>query len=51
MWYSEEFNFPVKMENYIDGSGSSGMELKNIKPWTPGANSFEVPGSYKIMEM
>jgi hypothetical protein len=49
IWYSEEYNFPVKIENYIDGSGSSGMELKNIKPWTPSANSFKVPGGYKIM--
>ena len=39
------------MENYIDGSGSSGMELKDIKPWTPSADSFKVPGGYNIMEM
>ena len=51
VWYSKEYNFPVKMENYIDGSGSSGMELTNIKPWEPNADSFKVPGDYKTMEM
>jgi hypothetical protein len=50
IWFSEEYNFPIKMENFIDGSASSGMELKNIQPWTPDENSFIVPEGYNIME-
>ena len=50
VWYSKEYNFPVKMENYIDGSSSSGMELKNIKPWIPNSDSFIIPEGYNIME-
>jgi len=51
IWYSEEYKFPVKMENYIDGSNSSGMELSDIEAWTPNADSFKVPDGYKMMEM
>lgn len=51
IWYSEEYKFPVKMENYIDGSNSSGMELTDIEAWTPNADSFIVPDGYKMMEM
>ena len=39
------------MINHIDGSEGSGMELKDIKPWTPDANSFSIPEGYQIMEM
>ena len=51
LWYSEDYKFPIKMENYIDGSGSSGMEVKDIEPWTPNADSFTVPSGYTTMEM
>ena len=51
IWYSKDYKFPIKMENYIDGSGSSGMEVKDIKPWKPNADSFSVPSGYTIMEM
>jgi len=51
VWYSDEYNFPIKMENYIDGTGTSGMELKDINPWTPNAESFKVPSGYNTMEM
>ena len=51
MWYSEEYKFPVKMENYIDGSASSGMEVTDIEAWTPNADSFKVPDGYAMMEM
>ena len=51
VWYSEEYNFPIKMENYIDGSGPSGMEVTDIEPWTPSADSFKVPSGYSTMEM
>ncbi len=51
IWYSDEYKFPIKMENYIDGSGSSGMEVTDIEPWTPNADSFNVPSGYTTMEM
>lgn len=50
VWYSEEFQFPVKMANYIDGTGSSGMEIKNIQKWTANEASFRVPSGYTIMD-
>lgn len=51
VWLSEKYNFPVKMVNHIDGSRGSGMELKNIEPWTPDAKSFEIPAGYQVMGM
>ena len=51
IWNSDKYNFPIKMINHIDGSEGSGMELKDIKPWTPDANSFSIPEGYQIMEM
>jgi outer membrane lipoprotein-sorting protein len=50
IWYSDEYKFPIKMENYIDGTGTSGMELKDIKPWTPNSDSFKIPEGYNVME-
>jgi len=50
-WTSEEYNFPIKMINHIDGSGGLVMELKEIQPWTPDANSFEIPAGYQVMDM
>ncbi len=51
MWYSEKYKFPIKMINHIDGEEESGMELKDIEPWTPDANSYSIPEEYQIMEM
>lgn len=51
IWKSDKYKFPIKMINHIDGSEGSGMELKDIKPWTPDANSFSVPEGYQVMEM
>ena len=51
IWNSDKYKFPIKMINHIDGSEGSGMELKDIKPWTPDANSFSIPEGYQIMEM
>lgn len=51
MWYSEKYKFPIKILNHIDGEEGTGMELKEIEPWTPGANSFSIPECYQIMEM
>jgi len=41
MWFSEELNFPVKMENHF--SVNTYMVLENIKPWEPDSSLFLVP--------
>jgi len=52
IWTSEEYNFPIKMINHIDGSSDgSVMELKEIELWTPDAQSFEIPSGYQVMDM
>ncbi len=51
IWNSDKYKFPIKMINHIDGSDGSGMELKDIEPWTPDTNSFSIPEGYQIMEM
>jgi len=51
VWTSEEYNFPIKMINHIDGSGEATMELKEIQPWIPDAKSFEIPAGYQVMSM
>ncbi len=51
LWYSEEYKFYIKMINHIDGSKGSGMELRDVEPWTPDAQSFSIPKGYQIMEM
>ena len=51
VWLSDKYEFPIKMVNHIDGEEGSGMELKDIEPWTPNANSFSIPEGYQIMEM
>ncbi|MBW6534215.1 MAG: DUF4412 domain-containing protein [Mariniphaga sp.] len=50
IWVSEEFNFPLKMVNHIDGTGASEMEVKDIKAWTPDEASFTVPAGFTIMD-
>jgi len=52
VWLSDQYKFPIKLINHIDGSnGDSLMELKDIKAWTPDAQSFEIPTGYQVMEM
>jgi outer membrane lipoprotein-sorting protein len=51
IWTSEEYNFPVKLTNHISGSDDTTMELKDVEPWTPDAQSFEIPDGYQVMEM
>ena len=51
MWYSDKYKFPIKMINHMDGSEGSGMEIQDIEPWTPDANSYSIPEGYQIMEM
>jgi len=51
IWNSDRYQFPVKMINHIDGAEGSGMELKDIEPWTSDTGSFSIPEGYQIMEM
>ncbi len=51
VWISEEYEFPVKMINHIDGSGEVQMEIKDIEPWAPDAKSFSIPEGYQVMDM
>ena len=51
VWLSDKYEFPIKMVNHIDGDEDSGMELKDIEPWTPNADSFSIPEGYQVMEM
>jgi hypothetical protein len=51
VWTCEEYDFPVKIINHIDVSGESTMELKEVEPWTPVLEYFEVPDGYQVMDM
>lgn len=51
MWYSDEYKFPMKMINHIDGNKDSGMEMKDVKPWKSDPSKFEVPSGYNIMDV
>ncbi|MDX2445405.1 MAG: DUF4412 domain-containing protein [Bacteroidales bacterium] len=51
IWFSEKYNFPIKMINHVDGEDGSGMELKDIEPWKPNSNSFSIPEGYQLMDM
>ncbi|MFP4489272.1 MAG: hypothetical protein ACLFN1_08215 [Bacteroidales bacterium] len=51
VWTSGKYDFPVKLINHTDRSGDAIMELKDIRPWTPGASSFQIPQSYQVMSM
>lgn len=51
VWTSEKYDFPLRLINHIDGQDGSTMELKDIKPWTPGSKSFEIPEGYQVMGM
>ena len=50
IWYSEEYNFPVKMVSNIDIGAKTQMEIKNIKSWKPDPEKFKVPQGYTIMD-
>ncbi len=51
VWLSDKYEFPIKMANHIDGVEGTGMELKDIQPWAPKADSFLIPKDYQVMEM
>lgn len=50
MWHSEEYGFPIKIVSHIDVAGTTEMELKDIKSWTPDEASFKIPDGYTIMD-
>ena len=39
------------MTSHVEGEEGSGMEMKDIKPWTPDPTSFSIPSGYQLMEM
>ena len=51
VWFSDKYNFPIKMVNHIDGEEDSGMEMRDIKPWVPDESLLSVPEGYQVMEM
>lgn len=51
LWVSNEYKFPMKMLNHIDGTENSGMEMSGVEPWTPVSQFFEIPADYQVMEM
>ncbi len=51
VWLSDKYEFPIKMVNHIDGIEGTGMELKDVQPWTPKADSFAIPKTYQIINM
>jgi hypothetical protein len=51
MWYSDEYKFPMKMVNHIDGNEDSGMEMKDVEPWKSDPSKFEVPSGYNVMDV
>lgn len=44
LWFSEELNFPVKMENHY--SEGTYMHLNNVQYWKPNPSIFEVPEDF-----
>ena len=51
IWYSDRYKFPMKMVNYIDGTEKSGMEISDVKPWTPDPRVFEIPAGFRVMDV
>jgi hypothetical protein len=51
IWFSDQYKFPIKMVNHIDGNEDSGMEMKDMKPWTPDESLLSIPEGYQVMEM
>ena len=50
IWYSDQYDFPLKMISHIDVAGNTSMELKDIQPWTPDEASFTIPAGYQVMD-
>jgi hypothetical protein len=49
-WFSEKYNFPIKMVSHIDVAGNTAMELNDIQPWTPDEASFRIPDGFQVMD-
>jgi len=50
IWYSEKYDFPIKMVSHIDVAGNTHMELRDIQDWTPDDANFVIPDGYMIMD-
>ncbi|MCB2219507.1 MAG: DUF4412 domain-containing protein [Bacteroidetes bacterium] len=50
MWYSDEYDFPIKMISHMDVTGNTSMEMRDIKKWTPDDAMFSIPDGYMIMD-
>lgn len=50
LWFSEKYNFPLKMVSNIDVSGNTEMEINDIKSWIPQNSMFSIPPGYTIMD-
>ena len=51
VWFSDQYKFPMKMINHIDGLEDSGMEMQDVESWTPDEQLFEIPAGYNVMAM
>lgn len=51
VWFSDKYKFPIKMVNHVDGQEDTGMEMRDIEPWTPDQSLLSVPEGYQVMEM
>lgn len=51
MWFSEDYNFPMKLINHIDVSGESGMEMKDVEPCEVDPSMFEIPSGFNVMDV
>ena len=51
VWFSDKYKFPMKMVNHIDGQEDSGMEMRDVEPWSPDPGMFEIPAGFQVMEM
>lgn len=51
VWTSEQYDFPIKLINHIEGSGEAMMELRDIESWIPDVKSFEIPAGFQVMEI
>ena len=39
------------MVNHIGGTKDLVMEMKNVEPWNPDPEKFEIPSDYQLMDM
>ena len=51
MWYSDKYNFPIKMQDHMEGPEGSSMEMKNVEEWNPDKSMFEIPQGFQMMDV